>query len=154
MKLKTLTALLASVSAVSFNSIPLTSEPNFDEMTLDAQIETVNKMMAQEIKRDDSHKLATTYLRQAQGQVNELMKKAQKAEHETNLDHIKDIRAQIKKLEDHLAILLEATKPAELAMAQFGGTFTASSYWDNNYKDASLDSPRGVINHPNQGGVS
>jgi len=36
MKLKTLTALFASVSAVSFKSIPLNSEPNFDEMTLDA----------------------------------------------------------------------------------------------------------------------
>ena len=117
MKLKTLTALFASVSAVGLKSIPLNSEPNFDEMTLDAQIETVQQMMDEEDIKHNPHQLATSFLRQAQGQVNELMKKAQKAEHETNLDHIKDIRAQIKKLEDHLAILLEATKPAELAMA-------------------------------------
>ena len=82
------------------------------------------------------------------------MKKAQKAEHETNLDHIRDIRAQIKKLTDHLNILLEATKPVELAMAQLGGTFTASSYWDNNWKDPALDSSRGIHNYNTQGGVS
>ena len=81
------------------------------------------------------------------------MKKAQKAEHETNLDHINDIRAQIKKLEDHLAVLLEATKPVQLAMAELGGTFNAKSFHNDYWKDPSLDGPRGVSSSVSEGGI-
>lgn len=71
--------------------------------------------------------IATSYLRQAQGKIADLVKKATIAEHETNQDHIKDIKAQIKKLQGHLDILMEATQkaaePAKNAMAEMGATF-------------------------------
>ena len=38
------------------------------------------------------------------------MAKATKAEHDTNMDHMKDIKDQIAKLEVHLGILEEANK--------------------------------------------
>jgi hypothetical protein len=67
--------------------------------------------------------ITTTFLKQAQEKIDALMKKATKAEHQTNLDHIKDIHSQIKKLEEHLGTLHEATLPTQLAMTQMGGTF-------------------------------
>ena len=38
-------------------------------------------------------------------------------------------------------------------MMDLGATFTASSYWDNNWKNPRLYSPTGVHNAPGQGTV-
>ena len=52
--------------------------------------------------------ITTTFLEKAQDQINALVGKAAQAEHQTNLDHINDIHAQIKKLKEHLDIIHDA----------------------------------------------
>ena len=62
--------------------------------------------------------IATSFLRQTQERIAELMDKASKAEHQTNMDHMKDIKDQIAKLETHLGILEEANKALGLNEGQ------------------------------------
>lgn len=153
MKYTTLIALFATVSAISVETnsdvVPLVAEAPFSYENSMAEINALEKNLS--FLQSNPHLIATSYLRQAQGKIADLVKKATIAEHETNQDHIKDIKAQIKKLQGHLDILMEATQkaaePAKNAMAEMGATFQASSYWDGNWKNPALDSVRGVHNH-------
>lgn len=169
MKYTTLIALFATVSAnsVETNSdvVPLVAEAPFSYENSMAEINALEKNLS--FLQSNPHLIATSYLRQAQGKIADLVKKASIAEHETNQDHIKDIKAQIKKLQGHLDILMEATQkhaesvatqkplePAKNAMAEMGATFQASSYWDGSWKNPALDSVRGVHNHSGQNAVN
>lgn len=44
-------------------------------------------------------------------------------------------------------------QPPKRALMDLGATFTASSYWDNNWKNPRLDSKYGVHNAKGQGSV-
>ena len=160
MKYTTLVALLAAVSANSVEtvsvSIPLVTEAPYSYENSMAEINALEQNLT--FLQNNPHLIATSYLRQAQGKIADLVKKATIAEHETNQDHIKDIKAQIAKLQGHLNILTEAVQtaalPAKNAMAEMGASFQASSYWDDNWKNPALGSARGVHNHSGQNAVN
>ena len=75
-----------------------------------SEIEAIEQSMTNAEQNGNPHMIATSFLRQTQERIAELMTKAAKAEHDTNMDHMKDIKDQIAKLEVHLGILEEANK--------------------------------------------
>ena len=87
--------------------------------------------------------------------INALVKKATANESKSNSQQIAEIKKQIARLNAQLKSLGQATVAVhggtpKRAILDLKGKFTASSYWDGNWKNPRLNSPRGVHNAANQ----
>ena len=90
MKFAVLAALLATAQAADIMEVPLFEAPETEQSIL-AEISSLEQSLT--ASQYNPHMITTTFLEEAQKQIDALVGKAARHEHQTNLDHMKDINS-------------------------------------------------------------